>query len=84
MQLLTEEYSVMSHETLEAHGLINQSEYQKVVSLTQSSLPGAKKKIVEYITKVKDHAENAAQKIQAKAEIVGFKQNEMSGPRKVC
>ncbi|KAG1680482.1 WD repeat-containing protein 7 [Nymphon striatum] len=82
VQLLTEEYSAMSPGTLEAHGLINQSEYQKVASLTQSSVPGTKHKLVEVFTKVKDHAETAAHKIQARAEIAGFKQNEGLSIRK--
>lgn len=46
VQLLSEEYSAMSPGTLEAHGLINQSEYQKVAALTQSASPDAHKKIV--------------------------------------
>lgn len=45
MQLLSEEYGAMSPGTLEAHGLINQSEYQKVAALTQSASPDAHKKI---------------------------------------
>lgn len=36
----------MSPGALEAHGLINQSEYQKVAALTQSASPDAHKKIV--------------------------------------
>lgn len=36
----------MSPGTLEAQGLINQSEYQKVAALTQSASPDAHKKIV--------------------------------------
>jgi hypothetical protein len=45
VQLLTEEYSTMSPGTLEAQGLINQAEYQKVTALTQSASPDAHKKI---------------------------------------
>ncbi|PNF24262.1 WD repeat-containing protein 7, partial [Cryptotermes secundus] len=45
VQLLTEEYSTMSPGTLEAQGLINQAEYQKVAALTQSASPDAHKKI---------------------------------------
>lgn len=35
----------MSPNTLEAQGLINQNEYQKVACLTQSASPDAQKKI---------------------------------------
>ena len=45
VQLLSEEYSTMSPGTLEAQGLINQAEYQKVAALTQSASPDAHKKI---------------------------------------
>jgi hypothetical protein len=45
VQLLSEEYSVMSPGTLEAQGLINSTEYQKVAALTQSASPDAHKKI---------------------------------------
>lgn len=45
VQLLREEYSVMSPGTLEAHGLINATEYQKVAALTRSASPDAHKKI---------------------------------------
>lgn len=45
VKLLNEEYSLMSPNTLEAQGLINQNEYQKVAALTQSASPDAQKKI---------------------------------------
>ncbi len=45
MELLTEEYGAMSPGSLEAQGLINQSEYEKVFALTQSASPDAGKKI---------------------------------------
>ena len=35
----------MSPNTLETHGLINQSEYKKVAALTHSASPDAQKKI---------------------------------------
>ncbi|XP_049524738.1 WD repeat-containing protein 7 isoform X2 [Dermacentor silvarum] len=71
VQLLSEEYSGMSPGTLESQGLINQSEYQKY--LTLSSSPETHKKLSGFIAKVKDTAETAASKIQAKAESVGIK-----------
>jgi len=44
----------MSPGTLESHGLINQSEYNKVTALTQSASPDAHKKIVgkDILTKI--------------------------------
>lgn len=45
VQLLSEEYSAMSPGTLEARGLINPTEYEKVLTLTKSASPDAHKKI---------------------------------------
>lgn len=45
VQLLNEEYSLMSPNTLEAQGLINPTEYQKVTALTHLASPDAQKKI---------------------------------------
>lgn len=45
VELLSEEYSAMSPNTLEAAGLISQSEYLKVAALTHSVSPDAHKKI---------------------------------------
>lgn len=45
MQLLSEEYGLMSPKTMEAHGLINATEYQKTAALTQSVSSDAHKKI---------------------------------------
>ncbi|XP_063230769.1 WD repeat-containing protein 7 isoform X3 [Bacillus rossius redtenbacheri] len=56
VQLLSEEYSTMSPGTLEAQGLINQAEYQKVAALTQSASPDAHKKIADFFGRVKDKA----------------------------
>ncbi|XP_050297450.1 WD repeat-containing protein 7 isoform X3 [Anthonomus grandis grandis] len=47
IELLSEEYSMMSPGSLEAAGLISQSEYLKVAALTQSASPDAHKKIAE-------------------------------------
>lgn len=49
VQLLHEEYSLMSPNTLETQGLINQNEYQKVAELTHSASPDAQKKIAGII-----------------------------------
>lgn len=45
VQLLSEEYGLMSPKTMEANGLINATEYQKIASLTQSVSSDAHKKI---------------------------------------
>ncbi|XP_042906902.1 WD repeat-containing protein 7 isoform X2 [Parasteatoda tepidariorum] len=71
VQLLSEEYASLSPGQLEVQGLINPSEQQKYLALSTS--PETQKKFSGLLAKVKDTAENAAQKIQAKAESVGFK-----------
>lgn len=45
MQLLSEEYRLMSPKSMEAKGLINTTEYQKTYELTQSVSSDAHKKI---------------------------------------
>ena len=45
VQLLNEEYSLMTPNTLEAQGLINRNEYNKTAALTHSASPDAQKKI---------------------------------------
>lgn len=45
VQLLGDEYGALSPCTLEAQGLIGQTEYCKIVTLTHSSSPDAQKKI---------------------------------------
>lgn len=52
VELLSEEYSAMSPGTLEAQGLINACEYQKVAALTQSASPDAQKKIAGMVIKL--------------------------------
>jgi len=45
VQLLSEEYGLMSPKTMEAQGLINATEFQKITALTQSVSSDAHKKI---------------------------------------
>ena len=45
VQLLTEEYSVMSPGTMEIQGLTNQAEYDKIRALTKVASPDTAKKI---------------------------------------
>ncbi|XP_054161861.1 WD repeat-containing protein 7-like isoform X2 [Oppia nitens] len=71
VQLMHDEYSAMTPNTLENHGLTNTSEYQKFYNLSCS--PETQHKLTGFLNKVKDTAENAAQKIQAKADSIGFK-----------
>ncbi|CAH1117289.1 unnamed protein product [Phaedon cochleariae] len=66
VELLSEEYDMMSPGSLEAAGLISQSEYLKVAALTQSASPDVNKKIVGILAKMKESAETAI----AKAESV--------------
>ncbi|XP_019868599.1 WD repeat-containing protein 7 isoform X2 [Aethina tumida] len=66
IELLSEEYAMMSPGSLEAAGLISQSEYLKVAALTQSASPDAHKKIADFFGKVKDKAENMERIIKEK------------------
>ncbi|ERL90941.1 hypothetical protein D910_08283, partial [Dendroctonus ponderosae] len=70
IELLSEEYAMMSPGSLEAAGLISQAEYLKVAALTQSASPDAHKKIAGILAKMKEGAESVQTKIQAKAELV--------------
>ncbi|KAK2726463.1 hypothetical protein QYM36_000794 [Artemia franciscana] len=63
----------MTPHFLEAKGLTNNSEHQRIVSLTRSASPDASKKIAGILAKVKEGAENMQVLIQAKADTVGFK-----------
>ena len=45
MDLLTEAYSLMTTDQLEENGLIQLSEYQRILQLTQSESPDAQQKI---------------------------------------
>ncbi|KAL1457784.1 hypothetical protein WDU94_007978 [Cyamophila willieti] len=75
VQLLSEEYSAMSPGTLEAQGLINNSEYSKVAALTQSASPDAHKKIAGFIGKMKEGVETVHTRLQQKAELAGLRLN---------
>nr|XP_023030249.1 WD repeat-containing protein 7 isoform X5 [Leptinotarsa decemlineata] len=66
IELLSEEYDMMSPGSLESAGLISQAEYLKVAALTQSASPDAHKKIAGILAKMKEGAETAL----AKAESV--------------
>jgi len=45
VQLLSEEYGALSPATLEAQGLISQTEFCKILALTHSASPDAQQKI---------------------------------------
>lgn len=68
VNLLADTYSQMTPEMIENKGLTNNTLYQRYLQLVES--PESTHK---FWLKVKDSAEQAAQKIQAKAESVGFK-----------
>lgn len=71
VQLLSEEYDLLSPNTMEVRGLTSNLEYKKYADMSCS--PETQHKLTGFLTKMKDTAENAAMKIQAKAESVGFK-----------
>merc|ERR1739842_91186 len=56
VQLLSDEYALMSPNTLEANDLIMSSQYQRMNVLTHPASPEAAKKIAEFFGKVKDKA----------------------------
>lgn len=56
---------------MEVRGLTSNLEYKKYAEMSCS--PETQHKLSGFLTKMKDTAENAAMKIQAKAESVGFK-----------
>uniref|UniRef100_A0ABD2VT45 WD repeat-containing protein 7 n=1 Tax=Trichogramma kaykai TaxID=54128 RepID=A0ABD2VT45_9HYME len=66
VSLLSDEYAVMSPNTLEAKGLIEASEYQKVAALTQSVSPDAHKKLADFFGRVKDKAGDLEKQLKEK------------------
>ena len=58
VQLLTEEYSAMTPNTLEAQGFTNQKDYEKIWALTKPASPDTAKKITGFLNKVKDRADD--------------------------
>lgn len=68
VNLLADTYSQMTPETIESKGLTNNTLYQRYLQLVES--PESTHK---FWSNVKASAEQAAQKIQAKAESVGFR-----------
>lgn len=71
VQLLSEEYDTLSPNTLESRGLTRNLEYRRYAEMASS--PETQHKLSGLLAKMKDSAENAAQKIQAKADSIGFK-----------
>ncbi|UXI18302.1 Charged multivesicular body protein 5 [Sarcoptes scabiei] len=70
VQLLSEEYDLLSPNKMESTGLTSNIEYKRFLELACST---ESNKLSGLLAKMKDTAETAAQKIQAKAESVGFK-----------
>ena len=67
VQLLTDEYSLMSPGELEAKGFILPS-----YEIPGAEFSDAQAKILGMLTKIKDKADSLGQKIQSKAEVAGF------------
>ncbi|KAI1280913.1 WD repeat-containing protein 7 [Halotydeus destructor] len=76
VNMLSDEYADMSPGALESTGLTLNSEYQKYSHMVCS--PENQNKLSGLFAKVKENAENAAQKLQAKAEKAGFKPGEVA------
>lgn len=57
IQLLTEEYSQMSPNTMEVQGFTNQREYDRIWALTKPASPDTARKIAGFISMVKDRAD---------------------------
>ncbi|KAG7176577.1 WD repeat-containing protein 7-like [Homarus americanus] len=66
VQLLSDEYTLMSPGTLEANELIMSSQYQRMNVLTHPASPEAAKKIAEFFGKVKDKAGEMEKKMKEK------------------
>ena len=71
VDLLSEEYSLLSPGSLESQGLTTNAEFQKFLFMSCS--PESQNKLSGLFSKVKENAGSAAAKIQARAEKVGFK-----------
>lgn len=71
VDLLSEEYSLLSPGSLESQGLTTNAEFQKFLYMSCS--PESHNKLSGLFSKVKENAGSAAAKIQARAEKVGFK-----------
>ncbi|XP_076033939.1 WD repeat-containing protein Rbcn-3B isoform X3 [Oratosquilla oratoria] len=66
VQLLSDEYALMSPGTLEANELIQSSQYQRMNVLTHPASPEGAKKIAEFFGKVKDKAGEMEKKMKEK------------------
>ncbi|XP_064096982.1 WD repeat-containing protein 7-like isoform X3 [Macrobrachium nipponense] len=66
VQLLSDEYTLMSPGTLEANDLIMSSQYHRMNVLTHPASPEAAKKIAEFFGKVKDKAGEMEKKMKEK------------------
>ncbi|CAL4059561.1 unnamed protein product [Meganyctiphanes norvegica] len=73
VQLLSDEYALMSPNTLEANELIMSSQYQRMNVLTHPASPEASKKIAGLLSRVKESAGNVQNLIESKMEQTGFR-----------
>ena len=67
IQLLTEEYSQMSPNTMEVQGFTNQREYDKIWALTKPASPDTTRKITGFLNMVKDRADKEFNTISSTA-----------------
>ena len=66
-QLLTEEYSQMSPNTMEVQGFTNQKEYDKAWALTKPASPDTARKIAGFLNMVKDRADEKINNLSSTA-----------------
>lgn len=71
VNLLNDEYSLLSPGSLESQGLTTNAEFQRFLSMSCS--PETQHKLSGLFAKVKESSGSAFEKIQARAEKVGFK-----------
>ncbi|XP_071522768.1 WD repeat-containing protein 7 isoform X4 [Panulirus ornatus] len=81
VQLLSDEYTLMSPGTLEANELIMSSQYQRMSVLTHPASPEAAKKIAEFFGKVKDKAGEMEKKMKEKDKHDGSGSGRVQIPR---
>ena len=67
IQLLTEEYSQMSPNTMEVQGFTNQKEYDKIWALTKPASPDTARKITGFLNMVKDRADEKINNLSSTA-----------------
>ena len=75
LQLLTEEYSQMSPNTMEVQGFTNQREYDKIWALTKPASPDTARKITGFLNMVKDRADEKINNLSSTGIVQGNMEN---------